>query len=73
MNTPLSPETRHEVVVQAVLATPSAAAVLWTKILNLNTNDWLGLSGIGFIALQAAYLLWRWRRDIRRDRLEDRP
>lgn len=55
----------HELVTQAVIAAPSVTAILVTKVLGLHINDWLGLLGIGFLALQAAGYLWRWRRDIR--------
>lgn len=68
----MSPETKHEIAVQAVVGTPSAAAVLWTKIMGLSIDNWLGLAGIAFIGLQALYLLWRWWRDIKRARREDR-
>lgn len=67
----MSPETKHEVVVQAALGTPSAAAVLWTKVMGLSIDNWLGLFGIGFIVLQAMYLLWKWWRDIQKARRED--
>ena len=26
-------------------------------------SDWLVLASIAFVALQAAYLVWKWRRD----------
>lgn len=67
----MSPETKHEIGVQAALGTPSAIAVLWTKFLGLTIDNWLGISGIIFIALQAGYLLWRWWRDLKRARRED--
>lgn len=64
----MTPEQRHDTLVQAAAATPSILAIVATKLLELPVEKWLGLCGIGFIGLQAAYLLWRWRRDIRRER-----
>lgn len=65
----MTPEQRHDAIVQTAAATPSILAIVATKLLSLPIEKWLGLAGIGFIVLQAAYLLWRWRRDIRRERL----
>lgn len=36
-------------------------------------NFWVGVAGLAFIGLQAGYLMWKWRRDIRRDRLNFPP
>jgi hypothetical protein len=40
----------------------------------LPLSDWLVVASIAFVALQAGYLVWKWRRDARRDqeRQEDR-
>ncbi len=36
-----------------------------------DVNWWAAFMGLIFIALQIAYMLWKWRRDIRRDREAD--
>ena len=64
----ISPDLKHEVVSQAIACTPSVLAVFWTKVLDLSIDNWLGLSGIAFILLQASYLIWKWRRDAKRPR-----
>lgn len=64
----MTPEQRNDALVQGLSAAPSLAAVLATKVLDLTIDNWLALAGIGFIALQALYLLWRWRRDWKRER-----
>lgn len=58
----------HETAVQALNAIPATAAVVATKFLGLDISTWLGLFGIAFIALQASYLLWKWRRDYLREK-----
>lgn len=61
---PNTPERVSDAASQVLMATPSVAAVTATKIFGLEIDSWLGLAGIGFLMLQAAYLIWRWRRDI---------
>lgn len=63
----MAPENRHETAMQIVQAAPSVAAVVATKVIDIPIDTLLGLVGIAFIVLQAAYLIWRWRRDVRRD------
>ena len=58
---------RPEAVPQTLQATPSIAAVL-TALAGVDLNAMLALVGLAFLALQIAYLGWRWRRDIRRER-----
>ena len=46
----------------AVTATPAATGIaMWVG--GKDINFWVGAAGIAFIALQAAYLLWKWRGD----------
>lgn len=60
-------DSKMDVLSQTAQATPSLTAVLlW--IGQKDIDFWLGFSGIVFIALQAAYMLWKWRRDVRNDR-----
>lgn len=67
------PVNRHETALQIATAAPSVLAVVGVKILGLSISDWLGLFGIFFLVLQACYLLWKWRRDIKRERRGQPP
>lgn len=52
---------------QSIQAIPSAGAIL-LFFAEKDVNWWAAFLGLIFIALQIAYMLWKWRRDIRRDR-----
>ncbi len=53
-------------VPQTVQALPSLGAiVLWAS--GKDVNWWAAFLGVVFIVLQIAYLLWKWRRDIKRN------
>lgn len=51
---------------EAAQAMPSLAAiVMWAS--GKDINFWVGVGGLLFLGLQCAYLIWRWRRDLRRE------
>lgn len=55
-------------VPQAIQSLPSLGAILiW--LLGKDVNWWAAVLGMVFITVQLFYVLWKWRRDIRRDRL----
>lgn len=56
--------SRQETVRSLIEATPAATAIV---VSNSDLDWWLKAAGIAFLVLQALYLLWRWRRDVRRD------
>lgn len=58
--------TKHDAAVQAAASLPSWAALV-TWLLGVPLEKWVALGGLCFIGLQSAVLLWRWRRDIRRE------
>jgi hypothetical protein len=60
----MTPENRHDAAVQIANSGPSLAFVGAT-FAGVGIQDWLAITGIVFIFLQALYLLWRWRRDAR--------
>lgn len=62
----MTPEHK-DAVLQTLQATPAVTAV-WAVINDLSIENWLGISGIIFLVLQAMYLMWKWRRDIKRER-----
>lgn len=74
INQHLSAEQRHDLVTAGYQTAPGAAAAGGARVAGLPLSDWLVLASLAFVALQAAYLTWKWRRDARRDheRQEDR-
>jgi hypothetical protein len=48
----------------AAQAAPSVS-LLWAWVADIPISAWVGLTSIAFIALQAAYLVWKWRRELR--------
>lgn len=74
INQHLSAEQRHDLMSAAYQSAPGAAAAGGARVMGLPLSDWLVLASLAFVALQAAYLVWKWRRDARRDheRQEDR-
>lgn len=74
INGSLSAEQRHDIATAGYQALPGVAAAGGARVLGLPLSDWLVLVSMLFVALQAAYLVWKWRRDARRDqeRQEDR-
>lgn len=59
----LSAEQKQDIVVAAAQATPGAVTAGGFRLAGLPLSDWLVLASIVFVALQAAYLVWKWRRD----------
>ncbi len=54
-------------VPQSIQSLPSVGAILiWLS--GKDINWWAAALGLLFIALQILYMLWKWRRDIRRER-----
>lgn len=54
-------------VPQSIQALPSIGAIV-IFLSGKDVNWWAAVLGMIFIAVQLAYALWRWRRDIRRER-----
>lgn len=57
--------TKHDTLSSGVQAIP-AVTLVGTQVFGLHLNEWAALFGIGFIVIQAAYLLWKWRREAER-------
>ncbi|MGF6211744.1 hypothetical protein [Comamonas sp. 4034] len=70
----LSAEQKQDLVGAVYQTTPGAVTAGGFRLAQMPLSEWLILSSIGFIILQAAYLVWKWRRDYRRDeeRQQDR-
>jgi len=63
----VTPQAKHDAAVQGAAALPSVGAIA-TWVLGVPIEKWAAVAGILFIGLQALVVLWRWRRDIRRER-----
>lgn len=48
---------KNAVASESAKAMPPLAVAAWTM------NDWLIMASIAYVCLQAAYLIWKWRRD----------
>jgi predicted MFS family arabinose efflux permease len=70
----LSAEQKHDVVIAGYQTAPGVGAAAGAHVAGLQLSDVLVISSIGFVLMQAAYLVWKWRRDARREleRSEDR-
>ena len=73
----LSAEQKHDLLVAGLQTTPGAVAAGSAQVVapqaalpvaGVSMNDVLLFSALGFILLQCGYLVWKWRRDARRDR-----
>jgi hypothetical protein len=74
----LSADQRHDASVAALQSAPGVGAAVAAEAVGFASSNWVVISSVGFIIMQAAYLAWKWRRDARReaervmDRQEDR-
>lgn len=67
VNRHLSAEQRQDIANAVYHAAPGAVAGGAARYGGLALSDWLVVASILFVVLQAAYLVWKWRRDYRRD------
>lgn len=59
----------REALANSAMAAPALTGItMW--VTGKDINFWVGVAGLVFILLQAGYLLWKWRRDIRREARE---
>lgn len=63
----LSAEQKHDIGVAAAQVAPGAVAASSARFIGLPLSDWAIIATIFFVALQAAYLIWKWRRDYLRE------
>lgn len=59
----LSAEQKQDIATAVFQATPGAVTAGGFRLAGMPLSDWLVLASIAFVALQAAYLVWKWRRD----------
>lgn len=63
----LSAEQKHDITVATAQTAPGVTAAAGSQALQLPLSDILVICSILFVLLQAAYLIWKWRRDSRRE------
>ena len=70
----LSAEQRQDLVNAGWQAAPSGGAGAVASAFDWSMSGLLVIASLIYVALQAGYLIWKWRRDMRRedDRREDR-
>lgn len=61
-----------EIVTEAAKAAPPVAVTATAMAGGLSLNNVIGAATLIYIVLQAGYLVWKWRRDIRIDRRKRR-
>ena len=59
----LSAEQKQDLGVAVMQTVPGAASASAALLGGVPLSDWAVIATIAFIALQAAYLIWKWRRD----------
>lgn len=67
------PDKPINLAAEAAKAVPSTLAIVITDWMAVPLQTWLSRLGLIFLLLQAGHLLWRWRRDIRRERAGQLP
>lgn len=70
----LSADQKHDITVAGYQTAPGAGAAAGARVAGLPLSDLLVIASMVFVLMQAAYLVWKWRRDARREeeRAEDR-
>ena len=70
----LSAEQKHDLVQAGFQAAPGVTAATGAQMLGWQMSDILAMVSILFVLAQLCYLVWKWRRDARREdeRIEDR-
>lgn len=76
----MTPEHRHDTIVATIQSVPSAGTALFANVtehgaalvFGLALSQWSILVMILFGLLQCGYLIWKWRRDIRRENQRNR-
>lgn len=57
-----------DIASEAAKAAPPAVITTVAAVGGLSLNNIIGIATLTYIVLQAGYLLWKWRRDWRRER-----
>lgn len=57
-----------EIAAEAAKSAPPATVAITAFLGGLSLNNIIGVATFIYIVLQAGYLVWKWRRDMRRER-----
>lgn len=70
----LSAQQKQDLVGAAIFTAPSVSAGGGFRLAQLSLSEWLVVASILLVVLQGMYLIWKWRRDYKRQaqREEDR-
>ena len=58
---------KHDAIEQTIKAVPAVAGA---TIASFTLNEWVAIATLVYIIIQTAFLLWRWYREIKKDREE---
>jgi hypothetical protein len=64
---------KPETLKHIVEAAPAAIAATAGPIFGITWSDLAAVLGCIFLVLQMAYLIWRWRRDVKREQRNQSP
>ena len=59
---------KAEITQEGLKTTPPVAVMAWTWMHGVTLNEIVALATLGYIVLQAAYLIWKWIREYKRGR-----
>lgn len=62
----MSANLANEIGVAGAKTAPVAAISGLAAVGALDITFWVGVATIGYVVLQAAYLIWKWRREARK-------
>jgi len=57
-----------DIISEAAKSTPPVAVTVAAATGGISLNNIIGAATLVYIVLQAGYLIWKWRRDIKRER-----
>lgn len=58
---------KQEIAHEAVKASPPVAITSWAWLQGIPIDKLLGWATLAYVVLQTAYLLWKWRREVKRN------
>jgi hypothetical protein len=56
---------RQEIPQEVAKSIPPVAVTAVAVVNNMTLSDWVAVATLGYIALQAGYLLWKWFKEWR--------
>ena len=59
-------ELAREVNIAAAKAAPIAGGLIYAHVSNWGPQEWSYVLICGYVVLQAAYLIWKWRREAKK-------